>query len=99
MKITKQQLKRIIAEEKQRILSEAMVQGRFGASGLYDQIQEKLEGELLVNVQTQIHNSLTPAQRRLVDLGREAEMMGFEDLMDQVLEWFENYVSAVTSVE
>ena len=94
MKISKRQLKRIIREEKSRLLSEAAHPGVLSDPlELQYAIQEKLEYELLVDIQNQIQKSLTPAQRRLVDLGREAETMGFEDLMEQVQNWFDNYIS------
>tara|TARA_B100002019_G_scaffold277402_1_gene277180 strand:+ start:3795 stop:4103 length:309 start_codon:yes stop_codon:yes gene_type:complete len=99
MKITKRQLRRIIKEEKSKIMSEAFGSPSGKDFGLYDQIQEKLEYELLINIQSQILNTLPPAIRRTIDLGTEAEMMGFDDLMEQVREWFENYVSAMTDLD
>ena len=98
MKLTKSQLRRIIKEEKSKIMSETSYANRERYEVLR-QVRGKIEYELLVDIQNDILNMLPPAMRRTVDLGAGAELMGFDDLMEQVQEWFENYVSAMTDLD
>lgn len=90
MKLTKHQLKKIIREESM-LLREGHVE--LEMPKIFDDIDNKMQHELLFNIQGKIQRAYEDPYADGVDLGALADDMGFLDLMDQVAAWFEAYIN------
>ena len=101
MRLTKRQLKRIIKEEKAKILQEAQLD-QYTESGVRSVCADSFEHDTLYKVQGVILEGYPDC-----DAGGEAEMhiarlsngmeMDFEQLSDLVCEWMSSYAAACAS--
>lgn len=103
MKLTKRQLRRIIREEKQRLQESMHDDGQSSMAGpvnltyIYQQIDEKMEHDLLAGIQDTIADAFDDPMGDSVDFGALAEDMDYGGLMEQVAAWFEKYIQECAS--
>ena len=95
MRLTKRQLKRIIREEKAKLMTEGHVE--LEGKRIFDEINDKMEHELLYSIQGKIQQAYNDPSADGVDLGALADDMGFMELMEQVADWFANYIDECES--
>lgn len=96
MKITKRQLKRIILEAMHND-GQSRMAGPVNMTYIHQQIDEKMEHDLLAGIQDTIADSFGDPMGDRVDFGALAEDMGYGVLMEQVAAWFEKYIQECAS--
>jgi len=60
---------------------------------IHQQIDEKMEFNLLTGIQDTIADAMNDPMGDICDYGAEAEMMGYGDLMEKVAQWYEDYIT------
>lgn len=93
MKLTKHQLKKIIRESMLLREGHVELEGRL----IFAEITEKMEHDLLYNIQGKIQRAYNDPSGDGVDLGALADDMGYVELMEQVADWFSKYIDACES--
>ena len=76
-----------------------MAEGHVELEGrlIFSEISDKMEHDLLYNIQGKIQRAYNDPSGDGVDLGALAEDMGFVDLMEQVADWFSRYIDECES--
>lgn len=91
MKLSKRQLKQIIREAMHNDGQSNMI-GPVNMTYVHQQIEEKMEHSLLAGIQDTIADAMDDPMGDVCDYGGDAEMLGYGELMEQVAQWFEDYV-------
>jgi len=92
VKITKTQLRKIISETMHDDGQSNMI-GPVNLTYIHQQIDEKMEHDLLAGIQDTVADAMNDPMSEICDYGAEAESLGYGDLMEQVAQWFEDYIA------
>jgi hypothetical protein len=93
-KLSKSQLRRMIREAMHSYPSSGADTGNIDMQYIYQQIEEKMEHDLLVGIQDQVADEMNDPMGDACDYGALAEDMGYAELMEGVASWFEEYIAA-----